>query len=129
MKSSLLFIFLSLFTFGTINFISSEKHNIENEDFILRKNVSTSAEFDKKIDSIENLKSKEIEKYESQIKSSFKTIKIEEAKQKEFTLLVDSLYLLAIAPDTIIEKKDTIIETEKPKKQSWLKKQLKKLKK
>ena len=129
MKSSLLFIFLSLFTFGTINFISSEKHNIENEDFILRKNVSTDGEFDKKIDSIENLKSKEIEKYEAQIKSSFKTIKIEEEKQKEFSLLVDSLYLLAIAPDTIIDKKDTIIETEKPKKQSWLKKQLKKLKK
>ena len=72
---------------------------------------------------LEDYKQKELQKYESEIKNSSKTIKKKQEELQEITMSIDSLFGLVSTTDTIVN-----IDTFKSKKTSWLKKQINKLK-
>lgn len=128
MKTNFILLFISLLSMGGLLLTpeqpSSEAQSTKIMEVCSPVKKSTNT-LQKSLDSIEYVRLKKINHYENEIKNSFKVIKKEQKELEEISLLNDSLYSMVTAIDTITVQTDTL----KPKKKSWLKKQIDKLKK
>ena len=123
MKNSII-VLITAFTLGLVGWMSNPKTPTATAENVAVYSQPFEEEiFKAKLDSIEDYKQKELQKYESEIKNSSKTIKKKQEELQEITMSIDSLFGLVSTTDTIVN-----IDTFKSKKTSWLKKQINKLK-
>lgn len=127
MKNSILLL-TTFLTLGTVGWLTNPKSPSANGQILNSETNRTRLNdpFQEKLDSIEKFRLKELNKYESEIKNSFKTVKKEQEKLKKIDMSVDSLFNILNTPDTLTQEitQDTI----KNKKKSWFKRQIDKLK-
>ena len=128
MKNSFTLLLLSVLSFGGFFFVPKQPASLGSPiEYTSQTLIDTFKEdnLQSKLDSIEKLKQKNINKYVKQIESSIKVI---DDKQKELKKIDMHVDILLSQMDTVVVD-SIILDTLKPvKKQSWIKKQINKLK-
>ena len=124
MKNSLIFL-TGFITLGTLGWLSvPTSPNLTSKDNIQK--IEKELLLHSKLDSIQNFRDSQIALYEKEIQKSSQIIKNEQKTLEKINMSSDSLLELVNSFDTVVN--DTIL-IELPKRKSWFKRTIEKLKK